>query len=301
MQRKIILTALVAVGLSVSGAWAQQELGHYANGEEGIKCASIPPGPGFFSRLYLDSYSAGTLRNGGGEAVDIGFRYDIQVAAFCNVWMTPINIMGADYGMYCVVPLVRQSIEIELAGLKEATRGLGDINLTPIMFSWHSPKADYLASLGTYFPTGDFEPTSALNDGYGFQTYIASLGTTYFPDAQKSWALAILARYEINGKKDGIDIAPGDRFEFDWAISKNVDRVWDIGLSGFCTWQVTDDRGADVDWNRGDHDRAMALGPEIVRFFWPAMLNVSLKHHQEFSVVDRTEGHATWLTLTQMF
>jgi hypothetical protein len=287
--------------VAVSQGWAQQELGHYPNGEEGIKACSVPPGPGVYARLYLNSYSAGTQRNGAGQAVDIGVTYESQCAAFCGIVMTPLKVMDADYGMFVVVPLLRQTLAVELAGLKETRRGLADINLTPIMLSWHSKQADYLAYVGTYIPTGDFDHTSPINNGYGFQTYMASAGCTYYPDKEKSWSIAAIARYELEGKKKGIDVTPGDRFEFDWAVSKNVAQVWQVGVAGFGTWQVSDDTGADVTWDASAHDRSKSLGPEINLFVWPAKVNVSLRYLQEFAVIDRMEGHSTWLTLTQMF
>lgn len=293
------VTALVLVFGAVSG-FSQQEIGHYANGEEGIKGASMP-GPGIYGRLYLDYYVANALKDADGNVQDIGFNLDLQVAAPCFVWFPPVKILGADYGMYMVVPIVRQEITIEDFGVQATGRGLGDICLNPVLLSWHGAKGDVTAGLGTYIPTGDFDPAKTANPGFGYSTYMLTLGGTYFPEGQRVISMSALGRYEVNSKKDGIDIQPGDRFQFDWGIGANLSRVWEVGMAGFCSWQVTDDTGDDVTWDASVHDRIFGIGPEISFFAFPSKLNTSLRYAQEFGARDRPEGHSTWLTLTQIF
>lgn len=292
----IIWSALLLLG-GLQG-YAQQELSHYASGEEGIKCATMP-GPGWYSRMYVDHYKATTLRDAGGDVIDIGFDLDITVFAPNIIWFPDFKFFGADYGMYMVLPVVRQELTIELAGIHETAHGLGDINFNPLLLSWHTPRSDIVATFSMYIPTGDYDPQNVVNPGYGYYTYMLSLGATCY-SKDRAWSGAFISRYEFNSEKDGIDVKPGERFQFDWGVARNVAQLWEVGLAGFCSWQVADDTGADVVWDPSDHDRLFAIGPEVSYFHYPSTLNISLKHLVEFGGRDRPEGSATWLTLTKI-
>lgn len=75
----------------------------------------------------------------------------------------------------------------------------------------------------------------------------------------------MLGRYEVNTELQGKDYRPGDRFNFEWGIAKTI-KTLDVGVSGYCDWQVTDDSGADP-VNTGVRDRSLAVGPEVHYFF----------------------------------
>ena len=64
LKRMSIVAVLVAM---VSAAAGAGETGHYVNGVEGIKAASVP-GPGFYYKMYNAFYRADTLTDDSGLA-----------------------------------------------------------------------------------------------------------------------------------------------------------------------------------------------------------------------------------------
>jgi hypothetical protein len=303
-MRKFIVVAVLLctfgfVG-TLSGVASAGETGHYVNGGEGIKAATLPP-PGFYWRLYNQFYTADTLKDGNGNELDVG--YDLNVYSLVNrfVWISDMKILGADFGASLVVPLVYTDIEIKGMGVDDEEFDFGDIAVEPFVLSWHGPRYDAAFALALYLPTGEYDINEAASPGKDFWTGMATVGVTYYFDAEKSWSASILSRYETHSKKDETDVRPGDNFHFEWGIGKTLAKIWDVGLTGYCQWQVTDDSGSDVTWDKSVHDRVYAVGPEVSVFIPPAKLSVSLRSQWEFGARDSAEGNVTTLVLTKMF
>ena len=303
-MRKCIFVAVLFCAFSFSGPLIgivfAGETGHYVNGSEGIKAATLPP-PGFYWRLYNQFYTADTVKDGNGNELDVGF--DLNVYALVNrfVWISNVKILGADFGASLVVPLVCTDIQIKGMGIDDKEFGLGDIAVEPFVLSWHNPCYDAAFGLALYVPTGEYDINEAASPGKDFWTGMATVGVTYYFDEERSWSASILGRYEIHSEKDETDVRPGDDFHFEWGIGKTVAKIWDVGLTGYCQWQVTDDSGTDVTWDKRDHDRVFAVGPEVSVFLPPARLSASLRSQWEFGAEDRAEGNVTTLVLTKMF
>jgi hypothetical protein len=296
---KLMVALSCALGIAVVffGTAFAGETGHYVNGVEGIKAATLPP-PGFYYRLYNVYYDADELTDEDGDALDVGL--DIGVYALVNrfVWISNTKILGADFGADVIIPLVYTDIEIKASGVEDDEFGLGDIAIEPFVLSWHGTRHDASFGLAVYVPTGETdEPASPGKD---FWTALITLGGTYYLDVEKTWSASLLARYEIHSEKDDTDVRPGNDFHFEWGIGKTLARIWDVGLAGYCQWQVTDDSGSDAR-DKSVHDRIFAVGPEVTVFIPPAKSFLSLRSLWEFEAIDRTEGQAIALTLTRAF
>ncbi len=295
----VLFCAFGFVG-TLFGIAAAGETGHYVSGGEGIKAATLPP-PGFYWRLYNQFYKANTLKDKNGHELDVG--YDLNVYSLVNrfVWISNIKILGADFGVSIVIPLVYTDIENKGAGIDDEKFDLGDIAVEPFVLSWHGPRYDAAFALALYVPTGEYDKNEAASPGKDFWTGMATVGGTYYFDVEKSWSASILSRYEIHSKKDETDVKPGNNFHFEWGIGKTLAKIWDVGLTGYCQWQVTDDSGSDVTWDKSVHDRVYAVGPEVSVFIPPAKLSVSLRSQWEFCAEDSAEGNITTLVLTKIF
>jgi hypothetical protein len=280
-------------GMALAG-----ETGHYVNGVEGIKASTLPP-PGFYYRMYNVYYDADDITDKDGDELDVGF--DIHVYALVNrfIWISDIKMLGGDFGADVIIPLVYTDLEITALGVDDDEFWLGDIAIEPFVLSWHGARYDASSGLAVYVPTGETdEPASPGKD---FWTALITLGGTYYFDVEKTWSASILARYEIHSEKDDTDVRPGNDFHFEWGIGKTLAKIWDVGLAGYCQWQVTDDSGSDVQGDKGVHDRVFAVGPEVSVFIPSAKSFLSLRSLWEFEAKDRTEGHVTALTLTKAF
>ncbi len=302
----VVIFCALAIAVVSSGTAVAGVTGHYVNGVEGLKAATVPP-PGFYYRLYNVFYNADELTGPSGDKSPVDF--DLSVYAMVNrfIWMTHTKILGADFGADIIIPFIYT--DIEMKGLppgppfvvEDDQFGLGDMAIEPIVLSWHAPRHDASFGVAFYTPTGEYDKDEPASPGLDMWTAMFTLGGTYYLDAEKTWSASILARYEMHTEKDEIDVEPGDDFHFEWGLGKTLAKIWDVGLTGYCQWQVTDDSGSGVTWNKSDHDRVYAVGPEVSVFVPPIKSILSLRSQWEFDAKDRPEGNCTSLTLTKMF
>ena len=268
---------------------AQQETSHYPPGVEGIKAATVP-GPGQYLKWYNIYYEADRLNDRNGNSLPIGFDVDVFATAPRFIWITETKFLGADYGFDILVPLIYTDIELTGLGIGNSHTGVGDIYVEPLLLGWHGDYYDIGAAAGFWAPTGDFDVGNPANAGKDFWTGMFTLGSTLYLDEEKTWSVSALGRYETNSRRSQIDIRPGDDFHIEWGIAKTFDKVWDVGVSGYCHWQVTDDRGAAVTYDASVHDRFFSIGPEVNYFYEPLGMQFQLRYQFEFAARDRPEG-----------
>ncbi|OGV42704.1 MAG: hypothetical protein A2X46_05410 [Lentisphaerae bacterium GWF2_57_35] len=280
--------------------WAQATEGHYVNGVEGIKAASLPP-PGIYWRMYNVYYHADTLRDGDGDKADVGF--DVKVFANVNrlIWMTKTEVLGGNFFMDGLVPVQYTDIKLDAFGVDDNKLAIGDPFVEPLGLSWHGKQYDAAVAGGAYLPVGDYDKDDAASPGKDMWTFMLTAGGTVYFDQEKTWAASILSRFETHSYKKDTDIRPGNDFHFEYGFSKTFMQTLDVGLAGYCQWQVSDDKGSDVVWDEGSHDRVVAAGPEVNYFIPKYLFFVSLRHELEFFAEDRPEGAVTTLTLTKGF
>ena len=120
--------------ITLSGIAVAGETGHYVNGVEGIKGASLPP-PGFYWRIYNVYYHSDLLTDKDGDEANVGL--DLNVYGLTNrfIWISDMKFLGADYGADVIIPLVYTDIEIKALGLEDDVFGLADIAVEPIVLS----------------------------------------------------------------------------------------------------------------------------------------------------------------------
>lgn len=298
----LMMALMLSLSLTVS---AGDE--HYVNGVEGIKASSLPPA-GYYWKMYNLYYSADKLADADGNEVPIDF--EVKVYALVNrfLWMTGKQVLGGDFGVDLIVPVVNTDLSLNPPPGPVASKkmALGDIYLSPLVLSWHQPRYDAAVSVGIYLPTGKTaEDGDPANPGKGYWTTMVTLGATYYLDQAKLWSAAVLPRYEIHGKEsDAGDFTAGHDFHFEWGLGKMVPRqnvVWDIGLAGYCHWQVTDDSGADADpVSASSHDGVFAVGPEVMVTIPKSKLILSLRGAKEFGSINHTEGLLINLTMIKI-
>ena len=273
---------------------------HYTSGGEGLKVATLPP-PGKYWRLYNSYYTAHESRDNNGDKIASDF--DLEVVAITNrfIWSSDINILGANLVMDVVVPTVYTDINLRNAGVgsfSDNNWGLGDICIEPFLLAWHGNRYDAAAGVGLFIPTGDYNENRPASPGKGFWTVMLTGGGTLYFDEARTWHGSILARYEIHTQQEGTRQTHGDDFSFEWGLGRTFNGLIDVGLSGYCYWQVTDDSGPRSDDYR---ERGYAVGPEISVAFPEWNMSVALRSQWEFGSRNRAQGNLTNLVLTYSF
>jgi len=301
MRQEVIKTAVV---LALAGAFCTTafagEMGHYPLGSEGVKGGTIPP-PGTYYRMYTTYYYADKVIGSDGHRVDTNYRLHLFANVHRMVWVSHTKMFGADYFADALIPFLYTEVEAKALGADDHDFCYGDINIEPFGLAWHQPQYDVSIGLSFFAPTGKFNKNNLASPGRDFWTQMTTLGGTWYPDKEKTWSASILSRYEIHTTKDHSDVRPGRNFLFEWGISKMIPPCWELGVAGYSQWQVGDDSGSDVTWDKSVHDRVSAVGPEINLGDPATGCFYSLRLLKEFSAVDRPEGWVVTFTWTKCF
>ena len=303
MEKKIQLFLICLIFCIVGSVNLNaQETGHYVPGITGIKGGSLPPA-GFYYIMHNVLYSADSYLDGTGSDANMGFDVNVFVNAhrFVNVWDNAF--LGANYAMNLIIPLINTDISINAFGVDDQQFGLGDIIFDPLILSWNKERYDVAFGMGVVMPTGSYDITKAASPGKSFWTGLLTLGGTYYFDDHKAWHASVLSRYEVHSKKKDFDVTAGDDFTFEWGLGKTIPSkaIWNVGISGYGQWQVTEDKGIDVLYDASIQDRVFAIGPEVGCFIPPLKLNMELRGQYEMGAIDRSQGLKACFTLIKIF
>ncbi len=270
--------------------------GHYPPGVEGIKAGTLPP-PGIYLRDYNLFYTADRYPGSGLN----DFSATVYVNAPRLIWMTESKVLGANYGMDIIVPFGYADVKGAGGLLKDSYFGLYDLQIEPLLLGWHFSQFDLGVGYSFWVPTGQspdprppLPPGNAADLGKGFWSHMITLGGTWHIDAEKTWAVSALNRYEFHHENDQ-DITVGDSYTVEFGLNKTLAKVWDVGLAGYYQGQVTDTT------HQSGHASVLGLGPEVSLAIPKIMTFISLRWAHELAAHLRPEGDTVSLTVTKRF
>ncbi len=294
------LSGLLLAGLLAAPALIQaQPTAHYVPGVEGIKAASLPP-PGIYLRDYNVFYFADRLNDSHGNEIGAA---DPRAYIYANVprviWITEQQVLGGFIGVDGLLPLQYTELKANTPGgpFHDQTFGIGDF-FGEVTWSKHLQHFDFSLAAGVWAPTGDFSASNPTRAGLGYWGEMLTAGVTWYPDAEKQWAISALNRYEFNQEQSDTDITPGQAYTLEWGLSRTFNKTLDVGVIGYYQQKVTEDSGPGSTSSR---DRVAGVGPEVSYFYPPATLGVTLRYAYEFMAEDRLQGHTFALILTKRF
>ncbi len=311
MRKQSILCVMLAMLSLVSEA---RELGHYVAGVANIRDLAVPPVPGFYYEQYNVHYSTDTYNDRNGNAVNslttrlgtINIDSDIDVYAITPVfmWVTDKKIWGGNYAFYIAPTIAENSVSTSLSTLNRTgsfgvdNTGMGDLFVQPLWLGWKDARYDLSLGLGLYAPIGEYDEDADDNIGLGFWTAQLQGAAYYYLDDQQASAFLLAGTYEAHTSKDGTDITPGDHFTLEYGFSQYLSQRLEVGVAGFSSWQVEDDKGSFLLDNSVDTE-VHGIGAQVSYWATPR-LNISLKYMQEYNAKARTEGdwisfNLTWL------
>lgn len=264
MKKNAIAGAVLALLAGLAPVAAQAE-GHYVPGVEGTQAASVPP-PGFYYLGYVVNYNLNSMRQPG-TSDDFPGHNSGTVTALANrfVWMTGHKVLGADYGVEAIVPLMRTSLTFNTLGVSDSRSGVGDIYVGPLVLGWHGPQWDAVAAAGVWLDSAS--TSHDASPGKGYTSTMLTGGLTYYFDPAKTIAGAALMRFERHGKKDD-GFRYGNQVTVEWGLSKAFGPM-QAGVVGYSQWQTSDDSGLGARPNAKASRHA--LGAELVYPVAPGM------------------------------
>lgn len=325
---------------------------HYPAGSEGINAGSLPS-PGLIVEDD-NSFYYGDRIPGFEGAFEHGFDTFTYVQAPRLFWMSDWKFLGANCGMGIRVPIEYKetttkrivfpvvnggggSLGVFPGGSQPPSQptpplfytvnytsrhsGLADIEVQPMLLSWHLKHFDISTGYSFWAPTGDYDKNRFFIDniGQGYWTHSFMLGITWYPDKEKTWAISLLNHYDINTEQysslvtvptsasnplgvASMDTTLGDIYTLEWAISKTINNL-DLGLTGYYQQQVTDTEGPTFNgptW-QGERIHVAGIGPEIGVALPKWGLVASLRYAYAFSALDHPQGNLVTLTIKKSF
>jgi hypothetical protein len=266
-----------------------QQLGHYIGGFTGLENGSSAP-PGVYAAAFGLVEPVDSIKGPNGNTV---LKPDINVGGAIAVYSvtTQKQILGADYGLMFMVPVLNTRFNSNLFNASAESAGVSDILFSPINLGWHKAHADYTVNYSFYAPSGNYDPSSPLNPGLGFWEQQIQAGLTYNIDKKKLWNVAGLTTWEINQSKSGSDIKPGPIFTGEYGFGRRFFKYqMNAGIVGYASQKLSPDSGSINPLIKGDLDRGFGAGGEWKYTDIKHKLAFDVRYEQQFGVELRTSG-----------
>ena len=257
----------VVMALALGGAPAvAQQLGHKVMGSLGLY-AGTQPDAGLYVLNQFGSYGSNDIYDRYGHRIPVNLDLDavanfVGFQATFRLWHSLyLNIAAAG-------PVSHVSLTSDQPEASVDQFGLGDVYFQPVKIGWKAEHMDIVGGYAFYAPTGLYIPHGSGGIGHGQWTHQFSFGGTVYFNRAKTWRFSSLASYDLNQRKQGVDITRGDSFQIQGGAGNrfrtgNNFGTLDVGPVGYGLWQVRDDRGADLRAAlRGARDVALGLGAE---------------------------------------
>ena len=308
MNIKQIVIALALSGLVAGNAVAKEGADQYPHGAENWLAGALPP-PGNYFLNYFGHYS-GKLRDGDGDKV-AGTSVSATFNAFRYVKVTNTKILGGDWAMHIIVPVVHQKVKL---GNSATVSGLGDFIFTPFAVGWHAGDWHWLATLELYAPTGKYksgDPRKSI--GANYWSIEPVFAFTWLP--KSGWEISARFMYNIKAKNKDFRPAPGapkmdyesgDEFHVDYLVGKRFG-PWGVGLSGYYVKQTTNDKldgqtipSALGPWSSGRKGEVFAIGPSVT-YTGPTGTMFIAQWQHETHTKNRFSGDKAWFRLIMPF
>ena len=294
MKIRLLLSLAAAVMLVlivIPNAQAETPIaGHYKPGVEGLNAASLPP-PGLYFRDYNYGYFADRFSAGPPD-----FNLKAYVQAPRLIWLSDYTILGGTYGADILVPIVYEDLKFK--GYSGHDFDFYDPYFCPFILSWHPQQFDFAVAYGFWAPLGHYNVQDPVSTGKGFWTHMLTAGGTWHMDTEKTWALSLLNRYEINQNNKDLDIRPGQTWTLEGGLAKSLTKSIEVGAAGYYQQQTTRDSGAKAS---DDLASIIGVGPEVIAVCPYTGIITSLRWIYEVSAHDRPQGNVVNLTLTKRF
>lgn len=260
--KKIVLAALVSSAyLSAHAADS-----HYVPGLEGVKGSVLPP-EGFYYKGYALSYQAD-------KAKDANYDSDVTVNGIAHriAWVTSKDILGADFAVEAVLPMLQTDIKINGERLDKQT-GIGDLYIGAIL-GWHTKRWDITTGSGYWIESGKYSENHPASPGKDHDSLMLSLGINVRLNEKGDITFSALNRYE-KPLKSGLDA----EYIVEWGLGKSFGN-YDLGLIGYNTVELD-----------GGNEKKNAIGASLGYFSPKHMLGGDIGAYTEFSNRHTSEGY----------
>jgi len=183
---------------------------------------------------------------------------------------TQKKILGADYGLSVIIPVVNTRFTANLFNASAESAGLSDIYFAPVVL--------------------------------GFWEHQIQAGATLALDKPKLWNTSLLTTWEINHSKTGLAIRPGPMFTGEYSFGRRFDKYqMNAGIVGYAYKKLMADSGSGINpLIVGITDRSFGLGPEWKYTNLKWHLGFDFRYEQQFGVQAKTSGSIFAMSITYL-
>ncbi|MCK5481405.1 MAG: transporter, partial [Gammaproteobacteria bacterium] len=174
-RQTLILVVLTAMWICTSDFAHAQLSGHNSRGDYGLQSGSqAPPGWYLVAPMYY-RYSADEFRDRHGDnlpALAGGGSIEANAWLAGAIWVSDHKLLGGNYSFVIFPGVTNNALGFPALGVDErASTGLADLYVQPVNLGWSTPRADFVAGIGIFAPTGEYEPGGSSNRGLGMWSY----------------------------------------------------------------------------------------------------------------------------------
>ncbi|EPN6727327.1 transporter [Pseudomonas sp. GD03817] len=263
-------------------------------GVQTVLPAILPP-PGETSLYsYTAYYKADSFKDNSGKSSVPGFSLENFVQAIRVVHTWDVKF---DSGVTLSSGIIGSAnkIKVEAFGNSDTDSGFRQLYLTPLYVGYSpSENLHLLTGFSAFVPLGNYDGNKLANSPPGYASYTQEFDLTWFP--HPNWEVSIAPTFTINAKNDDTDYRSGNVFNVDYLLGYRLQSnpKVQLGLVGYYTKQVTDDRYDHGDLDDGNRLSKFAVGPQIFYAF-DQKSGVVLKWMRETAVKNGPKGDSLWL------
>ncbi len=273
-------------------------------GTEDYFAGALPP-PGFHFIDYLAYYTADELRDADGEKVPLDFELDVLADVLRPIYVSDIEVLGANLAWHAVIPVVYQAARVKDLGASDYQFGLGDMYFSPFLLGWHSDLFHCVAGLDIIAPTGQYDREDFASIGNNHWTFEPAAAVSLIHPAGFNADLKLM--YDIHTKNtdddDGsggkADYLCGQQFHLDYNAGFAVLDHLRLGVCGYYLIGLQNDEqnGDEVEDSK---EQVFAVGPSVLFSVCPS-LSLTAKAQFETFAENRPRGAMYWLKAVASF
>ncbi|MGQ0621367.1 MAG: SphA family protein [Panacagrimonas sp.] len=280
------VTALLPAARAAEGG-----LSNFPAGAQTTYAALMPP-PGttsFFGyALYI---SADSVRDDNGDRIP---GVEVEVVALAPRLIHTWKPSFAGFNLSSGIVIEGVYAKVEVPGAEDETTGPTLLGIEPLYLTRSFGSLHVLTGPLLYFPLGPYDRNAPANSTTNYYSFAYQASTTWTPTP--SWDLSLNAAVEFKDRNKDTDYRSGTQSSLTFGLGHRPfeNQKWDLGVSGFYTRQLSDDKIDGDDVPGGARTRKFAIGPKLVYWLKPGAAIVA-QWHREMETRNASEGDLFWL------
>jgi hypothetical protein len=243
----------------------------YLKGYKDFLSGVLPTAPDVYVRNDVIYYS------GNIDATVIGGQVRLKLSQWSlsnlasATFVTPIRVLGGTYAFGAIVPLTKANVKVGIdtsrgnLSSSDSVFNLDDIIVNPVMMGWNSGNFHWMTLVSIAMPTALYNKENIANTGLNYWSVQPQFGITYY-EPKKGLDVSAGLTYVINTENNATSYLTGNIFHLDWAVGKQLNPAWKVGVVGYLMEQVTGDSGSGATLGP-DKASVWALGPAATYSF----------------------------------